>query len=464
MTKKINLAAIFFFLVVFCMALGKPVYASISDDVKLVINQEQVAADVMPFIKDGRTLVPARAVFEALGGTVEWDEKNYIVTVKYDKTTVILKINNTVAIVDGKNKILDVPATIKDDRTVIPVRFVAEELGFPVEWVESTRTVIISSPEKIEEVPVVIGSVMSVSVEEGSSKSENTIVTVQLSEPVNGSEGYSSMTLTSPNRFVLDLKNFKVGKKVSDVTHDKKDSPLDGVRIADYDENTVRIVCDLKELTTPSVTISDDGKILTISFKILSTYFEPMEDGKLVVVLDPGHGEATAGKRSPDGSLREYEFNRAVANKMKPLLEANGIEVIMTVSDDSDPSLAERCEIANTSDADIFVSIHANAFGSGKDWTSPNGWEIYHYQGAVLSNRLATAISNSNFPGIGIQNRGIKTANLYVIKNTVMPAVLIEHGFFTNVTEIELLKSDEWREKVAQYNVDGIVNFFNSYL
>ena len=308
MTKKINLAAIFFFLVVFCMALGKPVYASISDDVKLVINQEQVAADVMPFIKDGRTLVPARAVFEALGGTVEWDEKNYIVTVKYDKTTVILKINNTVAIVDGKNKILDVPATIKDDRTVIPVRFVAEELGFPVEWVESTRTVIISSPEKIEEVPVVIGSVMSVSVEEGSSKSENTIVTVQLSEPVNGSEGYSSMTLTSPNRFVLDLKNFKVGKKVSDVTHDKKDSPLDGVRIADYDENTVRIVCDLKELTTPSVTISDDGKILTISFKILSTYFEPMEDGKLVVVLDPGHGEATAGKRSPDGSLREYEF------------------------------------------------------------------------------------------------------------------------------------------------------------
>jgi N-acetylmuramoyl-L-alanine amidase len=295
------------------------------------------------------------------------------------------------------------------------------------------------------------------------SKKENTIVTVQMSEPIKAPEGYSTMMLNSPNRFVLDLKGVLVDSEVSDLTYDRKESPLTAVRAAAYNENTVRIVCDLKEAASPAVNLSANGKTLRISFSTLSTYFNPMDDGKLVVMLDPGHGESTAGKRSPDGSLREYEFNRAVANKMKNLLQAKGIEVILTVNDDSDPSLADRCERANNSDADIFVSIHANAFGNGQEWTSANGWEIYHYPGSFLSNQLATSISNSNFPEIGIHNRGIKTANLYVIKNTYMPAVLIEHGFFTNSEEIKLLKSDEWREKVARYNVEGIVNFLNSY-
>lgn len=464
MTKKINFATIFVLIMVFCTILGKPVAAATPADVKLVINNEQVSADVMPFIQNDRTLVPARAVFEALGGTVKWDQSNYIVTIEYEATTVILKINDTAATVNSKIKTLDVPATIKNGRTMIPVRFVAEELGFLVGWINSTRTVTITSSEIPEASPEITGHVTDVFVEEGTTKNENTIVTVQMSEPLKAPEDYSTMMLTSPNRFVLDVNGFLVDSKVSGLTYDQKDSPLTAVRVADYNENTVRVVCDLKEAANPAVSLSADGKTLTISFRTLSTYFDPMDDGKLVVVLDPGHGASTAGKRSPDGSIREYEFNRAVANKMKSLLEAEGIEVLLTVNDDSDPSLAQRCETANNSDADIFVSIHANAYGNGRDWTSPSGWEIYHYPGSVLSNQLAAAISDSNFPEIGIHNRGIKTANLYVIKNTYMPAVLIEHGFFTNIEEIELLKSDEWREKAARYNVEGIVNFLNSYI
>ena len=145
MTKKINFAAVFIFLMVFCTLTGKTVDAAAPTDVKLVINNQPVSADVMPFIENGRTLVPARAVFEALGGTVKWDQSNYIVTIEYDSTTVILKINDTVATVNGNNKTLDVPATIKNGRTIIPVRFVAEELGFLVGWNNSTRTVTISS-------------------------------------------------------------------------------------------------------------------------------------------------------------------------------------------------------------------------------------------------------------------------------------------------------------------------------
>ncbi|QIB69904.1 AMIN domain-containing protein [Aminipila butyrica] len=464
MTKRLNFTAVFIFIILFCAMTGQTVDAATNTtDVNLVINNKQVSADVMPFIQNDRTLVPARAVFESLGGTVKWDQDSYTVTVKYDTTTVILKINDKTATVNGKKKTLDVPAIIKNERTVIPVRFVAEELGFRVGWIDSSRTVTISSAGDPEVKPEIKGNITAVSLKEGNSKKENTIVTIELSEAIKSSEGYVTTMLTTPNRFVLDVKNFLADSQVSDLTYNQKSSPLTAVRTAAYSENTARVVCDLKEASTPVVSLSADGKTLKVAFKTLSTYFNPMEDGKLVVVLDPGHGSSTAGKRSPQGILREYEFNRAVANKMKRYLEAEGVEVILTVEDDSDPSLANRCAEANNSDGDIFVSIHANAFGNGDEWTSANGWEIYHYEGSVLSNQLATAIADANFPGIGIRNRGVKTGNLYVIKNTNMPAVLIEHGFYTNLEEIELLKSDEWRDKVARYNADGIVKFLKSH-
>ncbi|MDO4482608.1 MAG: N-acetylmuramoyl-L-alanine amidase, partial [Bacillota bacterium] len=193
-------------------------------------------------------------------------------------------------------------------------------------------------------------------------------------------------------------------------------------------------------------------------------YFNPYDDGKLVVMLDPGHGKSTLGKRSPDESLLEYEFNRDVAKRTKSILESKGITVLMTVSDDTDVSLSQRCSTANNSNADIFVSFHANAFGNGVDWeNNAGGWEIYYYSTSKYGKILANYIHDANIPSIGIKDRGVKTANFAVIKNTDMPAVLIEHGFYTNETEIELLKSPSWRQKAAELDAQGILNFLYSF-
>ena len=141
----------------------------------------------------------------------------------------------------------------------------------------------------------------------------------------------------------------------------------------------------------------------------------------------------------------------------------------MTVSDKtSDPSLASRVATANNRNVDIFVSVHANAFGDGENWEDQaNGWEIYYYGTSTNGKKLAQYIHDANFPasggGLGIKDRGVKTANFYVIKYTSMPAVLIEHGFYTSSVEIKKMKSSEWRQKAAQFNVNGIMNFFNSY-
>ena len=193
--------------------------------------------------------------------------------------------------------------------------------------------------------------------------------------------------------------------------------------------------------------------------------YNPYADGQLVVCIDPGHGLTTGGKRSPDGSLREYEFNRDVAYRLKALLEARGVTCIMTVAQDdqTDPSLATRVAIANNAgNVDLFVSIHANAFGDG--WNSANGWEVYTYQSGGIAEMAAKAVEQATIDsGAGLKNRGCKTANFYVIKNTTMPAILIEHGFYTNLEECEKLKSDSFRDILAQADANGIMNFFSLF-
>jgi N-acetylmuramoyl-L-alanine amidase len=122
-------------------------------------------------------------------------------------------------------------------------------------------------------------------------------------------------------------------------------------------------------------------------------------------------------------------------------------------------SLEDRCKAANASGADAFVSLHANAYGNGKTWPNQNGWEVYVYKKGSFSEELAEAIHRETMSASGLADRGVKAERYYVIRNVNMPAVLIEHGFYTNRTEIELLKSPEFRERLAVMDAKGILRF-----
>lgn len=183
------------------------------------------------------------------------------------------------------------------------------------------------------------------------------------------------------------------------------------------------------------------------------------DDTKVKICIDAGHGSNTAGKRSPDGSLREYEFNRDVANRIKNILVAHGVEVILTCGDDYDIPLQQRCDIANQLKADYFVSIHANAYGT--DWNDAKGWEIYVVAKGGRAEELAETIHEYSIAELGLKDRGVKTADFYVLKHTNMPAVLIEHGFYTNKAECALLKDSDFRQKCAESDAKGILDFLD---
>ena len=110
---------------------------------------EIVENDVEPIIRYDRTMLPARFVAENLGATVLWDAENRVVVIKNDKVEIILTINSSVAIVNGVEKRLDSPVFIENDRTYTPIRFIAENLGSTVEWDPITRTVIMSKPANV---------------------------------------------------------------------------------------------------------------------------------------------------------------------------------------------------------------------------------------------------------------------------------------------------------------------------
>ena len=115
----------------------------------IYVDGEHLVADVEPFIEEDRTMVPMRAIFEAVGASVTWDQDTQtVISIKNDEATqnvVVLQIGNTSAFVNSESVALDVPAKVINDRTFVPLRFVMESLDANVAWNPDTFTVTVTT-------------------------------------------------------------------------------------------------------------------------------------------------------------------------------------------------------------------------------------------------------------------------------------------------------------------------------
>jgi len=181
------------------------------------------------------------------------------------------------------------------------------------------------------------------------------------------------------------------------------------------------------------------------------------------VVLDPGHGVETPGKRSPDGSYREHEFALDMAVRIKALLEAHGVAVVLTREDEHDISLTQRVMVSNAAQPDLFVSLHSNAAGSGGAWMGVRGWGVYTCAAGedAPRNKAARAIlARVREAGVHLWGGGLHhNARLTVLAKTAAPAVLIEHLFHDNKEDCALLKEDGYRQRLAQADAAGILDY-----
>ena len=184
------------------------------------------------------------------------------------------------------------------------------------------------------------------------------------------------------------------------------------------------------------------------------------------VVLDAGHGGSDTGAVGPSG-VTEASVTLAVTQDLRDILQNSGAHVVMTRDRDVDvygPNASAHDELqarvdvgARVPAAEVFLSIHCNAFSN----PGAHGMETYYYPGSSAGARFATILNEELEKAGGLFNRGVKTANFYVIKHSSMPATLAELAFITNAREEQLLNNAQYQMKLAEAIARAIGRYFS---
>ncbi|MBY0116095.1 N-acetylmuramoyl-L-alanine amidase family protein [Paenibacillus xylanexedens] len=460
-----------FLVLLFVFGLVFPGYSHAATDTKIILDGKEIVqpSDTKAEIINSKVMVPIRVVSENLGYSVEWKQQTQTVTISKDNTAMQMIVGQKTATVNGSNVNLDAPPLVKNGTTLVPLRFIGEEMGLKVGWNNTTKTVTLvtqnSGSGNGTTTPPNSGN------EGGGSDQEGLVLVNGISFSDNrfmiatsGSTKPNVFTMTGPDRIVIDLPNTAFADSFSE--GQALDSNQNGqlvvsgypdvskIRYSLYSNSpsTIRFVIDLS--SSKGYSVQNDSGLVMINLDNQSgTPAPPVgNNGKKVVVIDAGHGDHDPGAIGVTGK-REKDFNLAMALKVEALLKKESkIDVVLTRSDDTFLALKERVKIAQDIKADIFISIHAN---SGP--ATANGVETFYTRSN--SKALATVMHKYLLQSSGLKDRGVKTASLHVTRETTMPAVLLEGGFLSNKSDEAALFTESFQNSVAKGIVAGIKEY-----
>lgn len=210
------------------------------------------------------------------------------------------------------------------------------------------------------------------------------------------------------------------------------------------------------------------------SIKVMRNLFQ--EDGmknkkaQISIVIDPGHGGRDPGKVGINEAL-EKDINLSIALRLRDLLEQNDIHVIMTRIEDeglyseSDSNkkrtdLNNRIKIINSSDAVFAISIHQNSYSK----ESIKGAQVFYHSQSEAGMALAMTLQEQFKETIkdGNHRKAKSNSSYYMLKHTTCPLVIVECGYLSNYTEAELLKNEDYQEKMAWAIHLGIIRYLNA--
>lgn len=315
---------------------------------------------------------------------------------------------------------------------------------------------------------------------------------------------YKTFVLANPTRIAIDIKNAWLSPTVA------KDTPVAGglvgkVRVSQFNADTVRVVVEAnvskdrykvfalkanpeadksnrivmdfgdlaQEETSKAAAAIDEAASVTkpslpdaseVVTKEISLFDTPGLKGK-VITIDPGHGGSDTGAIGPTG-ITEKEITLAIGLQLQQLLEDAGAKVIMTRTTDTDVArpqataveeLQARCDVANDANADVFISIHMDAFVNRE----AQGTSSYYYPKTNGDVRLAKFVREGVLAQLATDDRNSRTCNFYVVKHTTMPATLVEVAFVSNPAEEKLLKSPAGAQKAALGIFKGLDRYFS---
>jgi N-acetylmuramoyl-L-alanine amidase len=316
---------------------------------------------------------------------------------------------------------------------------------------------------------------------------------------LSGLTEFSKNTLSDPDRIYFDLKNTRLTKEIKS-NLPIGDGMLKAVRAGQFDPNTVRIVLDLEKITDFNTFIFDNPARLVVDIHGIKK--PEVTITKRKIVIDPGHGGHDPGAVGPSG-ICEKDVVLDIALKLRDILLTDPAnEVFLTRETDVFLPLEERTAIANNKNADLFVSIHANASTRRKaegietyllNWTNDEeAMKVAARENAISltkmkemnsqmdvlemikndlmrenkrdeSIKLAHYIQRSLTSSLNRENNkhkrinlGVKQALFYVLFGAKMPSVLVEVSFISNPVEEKLLSKESYRTQIANAIAKGL--------
>ncbi len=292
---------------------------------------------------------------------------------------------------------------------------------------------------------------------------------------ISGPVEASGVVISGPTpRLSVTIKGTTPAKTVKNLTFDGK--VIEKVSFAASGQDT-KVVFDL-----PTMEDNLDYRVFTLPsdpqakkpFRVVVDINKPVPIPDFsfttglknkVIAIDAGHGGSDPGAIGPTNYM-EKTATLAVAKRVQALLEQAGARVIMTRQEDRDvfgpkasdvEELNARSTVANNRKADVFLSIHMNAFTD----PSVGGTSTYYYQKTKYDSMLAQSLQTSLVEAGNLQDRRVNQANFYVIKRTRMPAALIELAFISNPDEEKLLSLPDFQQKMSLGIVRGLERFFD---
>jgi N-acetylmuramoyl-L-alanine amidase len=413
-----------------------------------------------------------------------------------------MKLAKKDVMVNGKSMQLTEPPLNVKGTAMLPLRFLAENLGLKVAWDDKQRSVSLS--KLVIEIPVVVvekpadSNGIPVIHDQGGGSEETAGIVVPITVPVvenpvtvvpvteiqtiqsandqvivqaNGDLHPTLFYLSSPDRIVVDFKqstlieslrnNISPTTPITDLlipTADVKYSAtesgfsvtssvyMDKVRYANFTDKppTVRVVIDLKQKTSYQLIEDKVNHQVIITQKVVP----------YTIVIDGGHGGKDTGAISINNRL-EKDFNLSMVLKIQQLLAIEPlIQVVLTRQDDTFVELNDRAAIANNLNASLFVSIHGNSYAK-----TSNGSETYYYNDVSLA--LAQTMHPHIIGAAGFADKKVRKQKFRVVAATQMPAILCEIGYLSNPTEEAEMFNEEFQNRVAAAIVAGIKEYLN---
>ncbi|WP_348622834.1 N-acetylmuramoyl-L-alanine amidase [Paenibacillus peoriae] len=478
----------------------------------------EAPADAKPEMVNGKIMVPLRVVGEQLGYQFKWEPQAYKISIQKNSTDMSMYVGRTSADVNGKTVSLDAPPVLRGNSTMVPLRFVGEQMGLKVDWNNKSKSVNLSQKAATQQAnkqsqiqPSSQTSTQSTtSTNKTSSATATTITPVEADKHTEATTSPSKQQnteqttanallvqnitfegetlkislnkdiapkvskMTEADRIVVDLPEasmttdflqpFPIRSDGTRALTNSDSEDVQEIRFAPTDgpNGGVRIVIALNQACDYDLSTNGLGDI---TLQLREHSMNPVAvtptnvEGRRIVVIDPGHGGKDPGAGSVTGR-HEKEFTLAVALKVEQLLQNDpDIQIVLTRNGDTYPTLDERPQLANSQQASVFVSIHGNSM-QASDKGKTNGSETYYARQDSLA--LAKTMHKYLVAATGFKDNGIRVANHAVTRKSQMPAVLLECGYLSNLSNEAAMFTEETQEKIAEGIVDGLKEYLGT--